>query len=118
MGRKKSGQVKTGRRHGFEDLDRAIEFQLEFPDIAPERVVTIEPEVLKKILTPGRLELIKTIRKRKPENITELCRLVKRSKESVSRDLKVLENYGILDMIEQGRTKKPVQIKEALMVRI
>ena len=110
---------KVKRKHGFEDMERILEFQLRYPEIAPERVVILElnQETLSRIFTPARIELIRAIKKYQPNTVNILCKIVKRGKESVSRDLKILENYGILDMIRSGKTKKPVYAKEAIILR-
>ena len=105
------------KKHGFEELEKVVEFQLEYPDIAPERIAIIDAKILTRIITPARVELIKAIKKKHPKTVSELCKIVKRRKEPVSRDLKILENYGILEMIKSGKTKKPVFLKEAIVLR-
>lgn len=105
------------RNYIFKDAKRILDFQSEYPDLAPKKVLIIDAEILSKILTPARMELIKAIRKKKPQTIGELCKAVGRSKESVSRDLKVLHNYGILDLIKNGKAKKPVYEKEAIIIK-
>lgn len=99
-------------------VSRMIDFALEKPELAPSRVLVINmnKKSLEKILTPGRMELIRVVKERKPESVGELARMVNRPIESVSRDLKTLENYGLLALIQVGKSKRPEIEKDVLMV--
>lgn len=99
-------------------VSRMIDFALEKPELAPNRllVINLSRGSLEKILTPGRMELVRTIKENKPESVGKLARMVKRPVESVSRDLKILENYGLLAFVQVGRQKKPEIEKDILMV--
>ncbi len=62
---------------------------------------------LRKFLTPKRIELLRTIRHKKPESIYELATLVKRTPENVNTDIKLLEKIGFVETkkVEDTRTK-------------
>lgn len=99
-------------------VSRMIDFALERPELSPSRVlvVSLSKGTLEKILTPGRIDLIREMREKKPESVGELAELVKRPLESVSRDLNILENYGILSLVKSGKTKKPEIEKDMIMI--
>lgn len=99
-------------------VSRMIDFALEKPEIAPSRVliISLSKKSLEKILTPGRMDLVRTIREKKPKSVGELAKSVKRPVQSISRDLNVLENYGLLSLVQVGRVKKPEIEKDVLMI--
>ena len=59
--------------------------------------------VMRKVLTNKRIQLIKEIKDHKPASIYELAKLVKRDAKSVNTDLKVLSRLGMVDL---KKTKK------------
>lgn len=99
-------------------VSRMIDFALEKPELSPSRVLVINLSkgTLEKVLTPSRMELVREIREKKPKSVGELARLVKRPIESVSRDLGLLENYGLLSLVRTGKVKKPEIEKDVLMI--
>ena len=101
-------------------VSRMIDFALEKPEMAPNRllVMNLSKGSLEKILTPGRMGLVRTIKKSKPESVGELAGMVNRPVESVSRDLKTLENYGLLTFVQVGKHKRPEIEKDVLMVSL
>ncbi|HLC77164.1 MAG TPA: hypothetical protein VJH04_03080 [archaeon] len=90
-------------------VSRMIDFALENPELSPSKVLVINlgKNTLEKVLTPSRMNLIRTIRESNPKSVSNLARLVKRPIEAVSRDLSILENYGIMEFVRNGKTKKP-----------
>lgn len=62
-------------------------------------------DIMRKVLTNKRLELIKTIKKYKPKSIYQLAKIVKRDSKSVNIDLKILSNLGMVELktTEDGR---------------
>lgn len=71
---------------------------------------------IEKILTPKRMELIRSIKGKKPKSIGDLSKRLKRPPESVSRDLRILHSYGFLEFIQIGKQKIPRITKDLLMV--
>jgi len=59
-------------------------------------------EVLGKVITGARLELLSIIRKTKPKSIQELARLAQRDFKNVYQDIQLLAQYGLIDLKEQG----------------
>lgn len=99
-------------------LNKLIDFAIKHPDIAPDKVViiSVSEKKLKEILTPARMELIGVIKTEKPKSVGELSKSVKRPVESVSRDLKILCNYGFLEFIKNGKEKVPKIEKDAILI--
>ena len=99
-------------------VSRMIDFALEKSEIAPSRVliISLSKKSLEKVLTPCRMDLVRTIGEKKPKSVGELARAVKRPLESVSRDLRILENYGLLSLAKVGKIKKPEIEKDVLMI--
>lgn len=97
---------------------RMIDFALENPELAPSRVlvISLSKKSLEKILTPSRIELVRTIKEKKPKSVGSLAKLTRRPIESVSRDLRILENYGLLTFSRAGRGKIPEIEKDVLMI--
>lgn len=62
-------------------------------------------EGFRKALTPKRLELLHTIKTRKPSSINELARIAKRNLKNVADDVKYLAEIGL---IEKKATKREI----------
>jgi len=65
---------------------------ISFPDFA----------TLGRVITGARLELLNVIRVEKPKSIQELARLVHRDFKNVYQDVKLLGEFGLIDIIEVG----------------
>jgi len=97
---------------------KMIENAIENPELAPDKVVIISLSVEERnrILTPERIRLIRVIRNKKPKNVKGLASLVDRRVDAVSRDLRILNNYGFLEFLRNGKEKTPRIEKEILMI--
>ena len=93
---------------------RMIDYALEHPRSAPSSVLIVDLGTLSKILTPAREELLKTITDKRPKTVGELVKEVGRPEESVSRDLRILRNYGFISFEKIGRQKTPKIDKEVM----
>ena len=65
-------------------------------------------ETISQVLSTRNMELLKLIEKRKPQSIKELAEVSGRQVSNLSRTLKTFYKYGIVDLIENKRTKVPV----------
>ncbi len=99
-------------------ISRMLDYSLENPEQAPSRVLVISmsKKTLEKIVTPARMDLIRAINEKKPKSVGELVKIVNRPKESVSRDLRILENYGLLSLVHIGKIRRPKIDKDVLMI--
>ena len=66
------------------------------------------PEDLRKLLTHRRLEVLRTIKADPPESIRRLALQLDRNPAEVASDVNLLEEYGIVYIIESGRAKAPI----------
>lgn len=73
---------------------------------------------LGQILSGQNQQLLRLIRDRHPLSLTELEALSGRKKSNLSRTLKTLSNYGIVDLIREGGAVKPVVKATEFMVEL
>src|ERR1700733_12115046 len=59
-------------------------------------------ETLGRVITGARLELLNAIRLQKPASIQELARFVARDFKNVYQDVKLLAQFGLIDLVETG----------------
>ena len=62
---------------------------------------------MRRVLTERRLEILKTIRDRKPSSVYELAKMLDRDLKNVLQDLAYLEELGIVSVTETGVKKVP-----------
>ena len=82
--------------------------------IPDNAIVFLNPSALTEVFTKKRLELINLIDKFKPASVLELASLAKRTKQAVSRDLKLLEGHRIIKFNKVGKTAVPIIMKRAI----
>ncbi|MFH1182395.1 MAG: hypothetical protein V1702_05535 [Candidatus Woesearchaeota archaeon] len=56
--------------------------------------------VLKEYLTPQRINLLRLIKKHKPRSLYELAQISKRQLKSINRDIDVLKNAGLVEVVK------------------
>ena len=78
----------------------------ETPEPYFERVYRDEDN-LHRVTRPKNLELLQTLAREQPESIRETARLVERDVRQVHRNLKELEDLGLIEFDEDGRSKQP-----------
>jgi predicted transcriptional regulator len=87
-------------------------------DSLPDKAVllSLSDEEITKIFTKERLRLIKTINQKHPKTLSELSAIVKRNLVAVERDLKILEDFGIVKLEKKGKEVMPTIEKKALIL--
>lgn len=76
-------------------------------------------EAARNLLTPNRLALLRAIRSKRPGSIYELAKMVGRNLKNVQDDLRLLEDYGLVQMSDGRRTgKRKVKVPRALFAQI
>ena len=95
-----------------------IEEAMERPDLYPDRltVIALSDALKAKLFTPRRLQLIAALQDRPVASISELAERLKRPVASVSRDIRVLHAYGLVDLKQEGRSKAPVLIPTHIVI--
>ena len=69
-------------------------------------------ETFGKVISGVRLELLTVIRSKKPNSIQELARFVKRDYKNVYQDVKLLADFGLIDLKEQGPRKSAAPVSK------
>ena len=92
-------------------------FQKRMLDIAAGRykLKRGEPKVwfssiksLSEVLSDNNVRLLKIIEEHHPETLQELAKLSGRQSSNLSRTLKTMERYGIVELRKHNRTVKPI----------
>jgi predicted transcriptional regulator len=77
---------------------------------------------VRKILTDKRLEVWRAIRDRKPQSITHLSEILDRGFRSVHRDVVLLKELGLIELIEgpgtRGNVQQLVSLYDELMLAV
>lgn len=63
---------------------------------------------LSEVLSDNNRQLLKIIAEQEPETLTELAILSGRKPSNISRTLKTLERYGIVETQQHNRSKRPI----------
>ena len=65
-------------------------------------------ESMAQVLSEKNRELLKTIQKQKPQSLTELADVTGRKIGNLSRTLKNMEQYGIVELQKESKSIKPM----------
>jgi Predicted transcriptional regulator len=77
--------------------------------VAERHVLVLDNETeLQRLLSPPNLELLRTIRSHEPDSMRAAADLVDRDFKEVHRNLTELDALNIIDLLEEGRSKRPV----------
>jgi len=98
-------RVENGRQDPVEEAMKALD-QGEDPE--PSYGLTLGSEDrLKQVLSDKNVELIRAIAREEPESIRELARLVERDIHQVHDAVTELATLSLIELNEEGRSKKP-----------
>ncbi|WP_277543751.1 HVO_A0114 family putative DNA-binding protein [Haloarcula laminariae] len=75
---------------------------------SPRRLSFETTDQLAQVFTPRAIDLLQAIAQEEPASIREATRLVDRDIKQVSENLERLEEYGIVEFVDEGRAKRPV----------
>jgi predicted transcriptional regulator len=65
-------------------------------------------ETFGRIFRPTNLRLLEAITTHEPDSLRELARIVERNPPDVLDNINELETYGLIELVEEGRSKRPV----------
>lgn len=123
---------------GSEDASRTLHVRLEsadeFFDRVQEMVEVLEAgeaadgtaslglslpdeQALARVFSVPNLELIRAIAEQNPGSMRELAELVDRDIKNVSRNLHELDQLGLVELVDDGRAKRPVVPYDEIEVR-
>jgi predicted transcriptional regulator len=103
-----------------DDLDETMGTLDAGEDVEPQpSVLSVESlETLGRIFRPNNLEILGAIIDHEPESIRKLARLVDRHPPEVLDNVDELADYGLVELREEGRAKRPVVWYDELDVAI
>jgi len=110
---KKNMQIKAKANSIKSFVRGVIDGTLNVPDKAI--IYHLTDEKMMETITKKRLELLRTIKTRRPSSIKELAALVKRTKQAVDRDLKILEKNELVSLKKEGKTAMPHLERELIV---
>ena len=107
----KSLERKTGKFNSL--INGIVNETIDIPDNA---LVFLDYDDLLEVFTRKRLELIRMIEDARPNSLKELAKLTNRKKQSINRDLKILERQEVLRLERNGRNVIPRLNKRVIMI--
>lgn len=90
---------------------------IEETEAKKEKILFVDPfnSNFFEVFTQKRMELVKAIMDFEPSSIRELADKVERDIKNVFNDLKILDNFNIIDFVEERRRKRPILKKETFV---
>lgn len=73
----------------------------------PSRLTVESLETFQRVFRATNLELLRAIADNEPESIRELARTVDRHPPEVTENVNELADYGLVELKEEGRAKRP-----------
>jgi len=74
-----------------------------------EEVISVPSiEILGKILSPPRIEILLVVPRLKPQSINALAKALKKNFKNVYNDIQFLADLGLIEIEENGRKAKPI----------
>lgn len=77
---------------------------------------------LRSLLSNEKARIINVIKTRNPKSIYDVAKMVQRDFKSVSQDIKLLEEFGFIDLIQENtgsrKRLKPVVVIDSLKIEI
>jgi predicted transcriptional regulator len=88
------------------------------PKPTDPKVWITSPKFVAELLSGANVELLKTIRKRQPASVSQLAEMTGRSQGNLSRTLKSMSQYGLVDMVRESNHVRPVSTVSHLQLDI
>ncbi|MFC6615123.1 hypothetical protein ACFQAS_09200 [Halopenitus salinus] len=96
-------------RKRTKEMIRAAESDDDREEIGHVHVLNFESEAeLARLLSPANLELLRAIRQHRPESMRAAADLVDRDFKQVHQNLTELSELGVIELVSEGRSKRPV----------
>lgn len=105
------------RARSDDALERALTGENPKTD-APKRLSFETTDQLVSVFTPRAIDLLQSIAREEPESMREAARLVGRDVKQVSENLNKLEEFGVVEFVENGRAKKPIVPFDEIDIRL
>ena len=85
---------------------------------SPHRLSFETTDQLAHVFTPRAIDLLQAIAQEEPASIRGAARLVDRDIKQVSENLERLEEYGVVEFLNEGRAKRPVVPYDEIDIRL
>lgn len=109
-------EVRRALARWFDEFRRALQDPESWD--GGHTVIALPPQYVARILTEKRNELLEILKRRRVHSVSELARLAGRKVESVSRDLKILSNFGFVRYEPRGKRKEPIAVTRYVLIEI
>lgn len=102
-------EIHVGRPPETSTREQRLKAITEGADVEPKpsRLTVESLETFGRIFRQTNLELLSAIVEHEPASIRELARLVDRHPPEVTENLHELADYGVVELLEDGRAKRP-----------
>jgi len=117
---KKVEIVVMGDEEYGKHLDKAFE-EAKAGKVQPKRIVLKSVRDISSILSPERIKILRAIKEKNPESITQLAGFLGRDRRNVLTDLKYLEGFGLIEIEERKEKRRAKELQVAyseIMVHI
>ena len=84
----------------------------------PEGIYFTDFEAFRKAMTPQRFALLRMIREKHPDYISELADISGRNIKNISDDIRALVNLGLVEILQTGKSKAPHLRYEKILVEL
>ena len=109
MTESKTLEVRLDGENQTEQLLADIQAMERGEDIPKRHVLVLDTEAeLQRLVSPSNLDLLRAIRQHEPESMRAVAELVDRDFKEVHRNLTELDALNVIDLVEEGRSKRPV----------
>lgn len=102
-------------RSGLEATLAAVDAGDE-PATQPSRLSVESIETFTRVFRPTNMELLEAIAEHDPSSIRELARAVDRHPPEVTENVSELADYGLVELREEGRAKRPIVWYDAIEI--
>lgn len=103
------------KRNQIEETLAAIDAGEEV-DPQPSRLAVESLETFHRVFRPTNLALLQAIAEHQPQSIRELARMVGRHPPDVTENINELAKYGLVELQEDGRAKRPTLWYDEIVV--
>lgn len=112
-------RIKTAPWEAFQEAALEAAEAAVAGDVSGDRLVAFEDAAaVQRLLTPKRLELLKSVMREPPASLRQLARRLDRSPSEVNSDVHLLADYGIIELATVGRAKQPRVPYEAVEIEV
>jgi predicted transcriptional regulator len=78
------------------------------PGASEPKIWLTSPKMIAELLSPDNIELLKKIQQIKPDSVTSLAAATGRQQGNLSRTLKAMSDFGLVEMVRENRHVRPV----------